>query len=135
MNSTIQKVLDKLKKYPDAKYTNTNDLITVDPKDNKGFSVTLGVGPREFIVSADGWHEHFDKDEEEKALNCFVFLLSNMCRLKIEYKGEKPKTYTLESFENGQWIGDSTTGLFNLKFWKPTRVEYLQNGLIAYKNP
>jgi hypothetical protein len=130
MNSTIQKVVDKLKKYPDTKFTNTDDSITVDPKDDKGFSVTLRVGLREFIVSADFWHEHFDKDEEEKALNCFAFLLSDVCRLRIEYKGEKPKTWTLESFENGQWIGDSTTGLFNLKFWQPTRVEYFQNGLI-----
>jgi len=130
MNTTIQKIIDKLKKYPDAKYTNTDDQITVDPKDDKGFSVTLGVGPREFIVSADFWHEHFDKDEEEKALNCFAFLLSDVCRLRIEFKGEKPKTWTLESFENGQWIGDSTTGLFNFKFWQPTRVEYFQNGLI-----
>ncbi len=63
MNSSIQTIIDKLKKYPGVKYTNTDDSITVDPKDDKGFSVTLGVGPREFIVSADFWHEHFDKDE------------------------------------------------------------------------
>ncbi len=130
MNTTIEKVIDKLKKYPDVKYTNTDDSITVDPKDDKGFSVTLGVGPREFIVSADFWHEHFDKDEEEKALNCLALLLSDICRLRIEYKGEKPKSWTLESLENGQWIGDSTTGLFNFKFWQPTRTEYFQNGLI-----
>lgn len=68
MNPTIKKVIDKLKKYPETKYSNTDDLLTVDPKDDKGFAVTIGVGPREFIVSADFWHEHFDKDEEEKAL-------------------------------------------------------------------
>jgi hypothetical protein len=110
MNSTIQIIIDKLKKYPDVKYTNTDDLITIAPKGDKGFSVTFEVGPREFIVSADFWHEHFDKGEEDKALNCFAFLLSDACRLRIEYKGEKPKTWMLESYENGLWLGDSTTG-------------------------
>jgi len=130
MNSTIRKIIDKLQTYPEVKYTNTEDLVTVDPKDDKGFSVTLGVGPREFIVSSDFWHEHFDKDEEDKALDCFSFMLSDACRLKIEYKGEKPKSWTIESFQNGQWTGDSTTGLFSFRFWQPTRVEYFQNGLI-----
>ena len=128
MNPTIQKIINKLQKYPEVKYTNTDDLITVDPKDDKGFSVSLGVGPREFIVSSDFWHEHFDQEDE--ALDCFSFMLSDACRLKIEYKGEKPKSWTIESFQNGRWTADSTTGLFNFKFWQPTRVEYFQNGLI-----
>ena len=130
MNSTIKKVIDKLTKYQDVKYNHTDSELTIEPMDEKGFAVTIGANHREIVVSADFWHEHFDKSDEEKALNCFAFLLSDSCRLKVEYKGEKPKTWTLESFENGQWIGDSTTGLFNLKFWQPTRVEYLQNGLI-----
>ncbi|MFM7856582.1 MAG: hypothetical protein ACKO96_32825 [Flammeovirgaceae bacterium] len=130
MNSTIKKVVDKLTKYPDVKYNHTDSELTIEPTDKKGFAVTIGANHREIVVSADFWHEHFDNSDEEKALNCFAFLLSDSCRLKIEYKGEKPKTWTLESFENGQWIGDSTTGLFNPKFWQPTRVEYLQNGLI-----
>ena len=129
MNSTIEKIIEKLKKYPETNFTYTDELITVEPQDEKGFSVTLGVG-REFIVSADFWHEHFDKDEEDNALDCFSFLLSDACRLRIEYKGEKPKKWTLESFENNEWIQDSTTGIFNLKFWAPTRIEYRQNNLI-----
>jgi len=130
MNSAIEKIIDKLNKYPDVKFTKTDGSITVEPKDNKGFAVTLEVGLKEFIISADFWHEHFDRDDEENALNCFGFLLSDACRLKIVFRGEKPKTWTVESFENGKWTEDSTTGLFNIKFWQPTRVEYLQNGLI-----
>jgi len=129
-NQTIQIIIEKLKKYPDVSYTTTENSITVDPKNEKGFSVSMGVGPREIIVSSDFWHEHFDKDEEDKALDCFAFMLSDSCRLKVEYRGQKPKRWTIESFENGNWIGDSTTGQFNINFWSPTRTEYFQNDLI-----
>jgi len=129
-NQTIQIIIEKLKKYPDVSYTTTENSITVDSKNEKGFSVSMGVGPREIIVSSDFWHEHFDKDEEDKALDCFAFMLSDSCRLKVEYRGQKPKRWTIESFENGNWIGDSTTGQFNINFWSPTRTEYFQNDLI-----
>lgn len=130
MSSAIEKLINKLKNYPDVKYTYADNLITVEPKDENGFTVSLGIGHREYIVSSDFWHEHFDKDEEEKALNCFAFMLSDSCRLKIEYKGEKPETWTIESFEDNKWVGDSATGLFNFQVWKPTRIQYLQNDII-----
>lgn len=84
-NPTIQKLIDKFEKYPDVKYSHTDDTITFEPKDKNGFAVTLGVGPRDIIVSSDFWHEHFDNDEEDKALNCFAFMLSDSCRLRIDY--------------------------------------------------
>lgn len=132
-NPAIQKLIEKLRKYPEVTYSSTDDSITVHPKDGKGFSVSLGVGPRDIIVSADFWPEHFDKDEEDKALDCFAFMLSDSCRLKIEYRGEKPKLWRIESLEDGNWISDSTTGLFNLEFWSPTRTEYFQNDIIKTK--
>ena len=130
MNSTIKKVIDKLTKYPDIKYNYTDNELNIEPKDEKGFSVSIGANHREIVVSSDFWHEHFDNDEEEKALNCFAFMLSDSCRLKIEYKGDKPKTWTIESYENNEWVSDSTTGLFNLKFWLPTKIEYRQNNFL-----
>lgn len=130
MNSAIEKIVNKLRKYPDLKFTVADDMIIVDPKDDKGFSVALKAKAEEFVVSADFWHEHFDKEEEEMALSCFVFLLSDACRLRVKFRGKQPETWTVESFENGQWVADETTGLFNLKFWQPTRVEYFQNRVI-----
>ena len=128
-NQTIQKIIERLKKYQEVKYSATDDTITVDPKNEKGFSVSMWVGPRDIIVSSDFWHEHFDKDNEDEAMNCFAFMLSDSCRLKVDYRGQKPKRWTIEYFEDGNWIGDSTTGLLNLNFWSPTRTEYFQNDL------
>jgi hypothetical protein len=119
MNTTIQKVIDKLRKYPDIKFTNTDDLITVDPQNDRGFAVTLDVGGQELVVWADSWHEHFAFGEEDNALNCFAFLLSDACRISVKYRGEEPVSWTLESFKDGEWISDSTIGVFNFKFWQP----------------
>jgi len=116
INSTIQKLIDKFEKYPDVYYSHTDDTITFEPKGKNGFIVSLGVGPRDIIVSSDFWHEHFDKDEEDKALNCFAFLLSDRCRLRIDFKGEKPKRWTIESWENGAWASEAATGLFGINF-------------------
>lgn len=129
-NQTIQKVIEKLREYPEVTYSTTDDSITVNPRDENGFLVSLGVGPRDIIVSSDFWHEHFDNDEVDKALDCFAFMLSDSCRLTIEYRGQKPKRWTMESFENGHWMRYSTTGLFNFNFWSPTRTEHFQNRLI-----
>jgi hypothetical protein len=133
-NPAIEEIIEKLKKYPLVKYSSTNNAIKVEPKDEKGFVVSLEVKPGEIIVSSDVWHEHFDKDQEDEALNCFAFMLSNSCRLKIEYRGQKPKRWTIESFENGNWISDSTTGLFNFNFWSPKRTAYFQNNIIRTRD-
>jgi len=37
----------------------------------------------------------------------------------------------VESLENGKWVADRETGLFIFPFWKPKKVCYLQNNLIA----
>jgi hypothetical protein len=134
MTNLIQIVIEKLKKYPQVTYSSTDDSITVEPKNEKGFSVSLGVGSRDIIVSSDFWHEHFEKEEADKALDCFAFMLSDSCRLRIEYRGKKAKRWTIESFENGNWMSDSTTGLLNFNFWSPTRTEYFQNDLIKTRD-
>ncbi|MBL7840608.1 MAG: hypothetical protein JNJ75_10740 [Cyclobacteriaceae bacterium] len=132
---TIQKLIDLLKRYPGVKYYVSPNSFTVEPTNEKGFAVTIDVGPRESIVSSGFWHEHFDKGEEEQALNCFGFMLSDACRLRIDYRGEKPKRWTLEAWVSGNWITDSTMAVFNINFWSPKRTEYLQNDLIKLRSP
>jgi hypothetical protein len=130
MINPIQTIIEKLKKYPEATYSSTDDSITVEPKDEKGFAVSIDVGPREIMVHAGFWHEHFDIDNTAEALDCFAFLLSDSCRLRVDYRGDKPKRWTIESFQNGSWIGDSETGVLNFNFWSPKRTEYFENNLI-----
>ncbi|AUC84794.1 hypothetical protein CW731_05570 [Polaribacter sp. ALD11] len=129
MTKTINKIVSRLKKYPEAEYELNAESITVNPNNENGFPVTLtDNGNENFTVAFDFWHEEFYNEND--ALNCFAFGLSKDCRLKLTKKGNKPIKWTVESIENGIWKEDSTTGLFNLSFWKKSKFEFLQNDLI-----
>ena len=129
MNKTINEVISRLKKYPEAEYELNAESITVNPNNENGFPVTLtDNGNENFTVAFDFWHEEFDNEND--ALNCFAFGLSKDCRLKLTKKGNKPIKWTVESIENGVWKEDSSTGLVNLTFWKKPEFEFLQNDLI-----
>ena len=123
-------VLDKVRhslktKHPDLRYTDANGTIVVHAPSPGGFDVSISEG---LVVGFDGWHEHFDA--EEKALRCFAFGFSGQCRLKVTLRGQFAHKWTLETLENGQWVEDSTTGLLLFPFWRPSRVEYRQNGIL-----
>jgi len=129
MSKTIKEIVNRLKKYPEAKYELNSESITVNPKNKNGFPVALSDnGNGNFTVAFDFWHEEFDNEND--ALNCFAFGLSKDCRLKLTKKGNRPIKWTVESNENGNWKEDSTTGLFNFSFWKKAEYEFLQNDLI-----
>jgi len=129
MSKTIDKIVEKLKNHPDCDYELFDNSLTVKPNDDKGFPVTITAHEdNAFMVAYDFWHEEFDKENE--ALNCFVFGLTTECRLKLTKRGQKPFKWTVEYNDKGTWKEDSTTGVFNLAFWKSTNIEYLQNNLI-----
>ena len=129
MNKTINEIVNRLKKYPEAEYELNAESITVNPKNENGFPVSLtDNGKGNFTVAFDFWHEEFDNEND--ALNCFAFGLSKDCRLKLTKKGNRPIKWTVESKENGIWKEDRTTGLFNLTFWKKSEFEFLRNNLI-----
>jgi len=124
----IDEIKSRLSKYPNAKYECNASSITVLPGSENGFTVMLSLNHGGYTVSFDGWHEDF-KDKEE-ALDCFAFGLSDECRLKEYRRGSFPYKWTVESFVNGRWLQDSTTGLFLFPFWRRPRVRYLQNNLL-----
>lgn len=129
MSKTIDEILIGLKKYPEAEYELNAESITVNPTSENGFPVTFSDnGDGSFTVAFDFWHEDFD--DENEALNCFAFGLSKDCRLRLTKKGNRPIKWTVESYANGNWKEYSTTGLFNLSFWKKAEYEFLQNDLI-----
>ncbi len=129
----IQKIKEKLEKYPDVSFEETASDITILPKDSSGFLVNLWKDDREIIVSFEAWHEHFDRSDEAEALNCFAFGLSEHCRLKVYSKDGKDYRWTLQTkdLETNEWHFGGTTMVFRLiKFWKRKQVRYLQNSFI-----
>ncbi len=125
----IERILERLTKYPDLDYESTPDNVTILPVNQGGFSVSFQIDGDQYQVNLGGWHEHFDDADE--ALNCFTFGLSSECRLKITSCGKIPCRWTVQSKENGEWVDDSTTGLLFFPFWKARSVSYKQNKHIS----
>ena len=127
--NVIEEIEARLQKYPHAKYESAADSISVFPTSDDGFTVNLVVHQNSYTVSFNGWHEDFQNVEE--ALNCFAFGLSSDCRLKEYRRGRYAYKWTVEAKENGEWVADSSTGLFLFPFWLKKESRYLQNKLIA----
>ena len=131
--SAIQRIKDKLVKYPQVKYVVTTTSIVVYPLSSNGFAVSLHTSrpssEHRYTVHFDGWHEDFESEEE--ALNCFAFGLSDSCRLRVAKRGRRRYRWTVEAFTDGGWREDSTVGLFMFPFWRQRVIVYLQNDLIA----
>lgn len=128
----IEEIKSRLSKYPDVRMESDASSVTVLPVSAEGFSVALtenlGNG---YTVSFEGWHEEFGDAEE--AMNVFALGLSDECRLREYRCGRFPYKWTVEFWEDGQWMEQSTTGLFFFPFWLKSEVRYLQNKLLSRK--
>jgi hypothetical protein len=128
--TAIEKIESKLQKYPSARYATADGTITVEPATTAGFSVWLTEKNPGYTVGYDGWHDEFD--EEEDALAAFAFGLSDDCRLKVVKRGDAECAWIVEGKDDdGQWRGDSTTGLLLTPFWRKKSIMYRQNNLIT----
>ena len=126
--NAIEEIKARLQKYPQARYEFGKRWIRVLPACDKGFAVELIAGRNRSEVYFKGWHESFADPEE--AFNCFAFGLSSDCRLRVFQRGSFEYNWTVEYNEEGEWIEDSTTGLFLIPFWRRKRIVYLQNNLL-----
>lgn len=121
----IERILERLTKYPELDFEVTPSNVTIIPENKNGFEVSFQIDRDRYQVNLGGWHDHFDDAEE--ALDCFSFGLSSKCRLKITSRGNFPCVWTVQSLENGEWVDDSSTGLLFFPFWKAKTVSYKQN--------
>lgn len=53
MSTLIERIKEKLTKYPRCKYTATTTYLETEPADG-GFSVGVRIGNGEFVVNFDG---------------------------------------------------------------------------------
>lgn len=128
----IEEVRHRLQRYPMLKYRENGDLITVDPINECGFSVSMGIHRNEFIVSFDGWHEHFKTEDE--ALNCFAYGLSEQCRLKVHRTQGFEYCWTLEHLSDTGWKSVSSTIRLFFPFWRKRDIIYRQNSILSASN-
>ncbi len=126
--NAISAIQDKLSKYNELKYNIENNCITIDAPTKTGFTVWLTENNPGFTVGFDGWHEEFS--DQDEALDCFAFGLSDQCRLKVTKRGDFSYNWVVESKIDNQWVEDSESGLIFVPFWKKKSVIYLTNSII-----
>jgi len=126
----FHEIKTKLEKYPDVTIEEKESHICALAETEDGFDVWFTEDEREYTVGFSCWHEHFDKNELEEALNCFAWGLSEVCRLKVYSRAGSEYKWIVQSFEADHWVNFSTTSLFNFSFWKKTGITYKKNGLI-----
>ena len=127
---------DILAHHPEVKHAWSIDddedhcILDIPKQSDDGFDITVEVFPNEIVVSADGPHIRFDdikiiEDTVRDVLGLVRDMLSPAMRVVEQVSNEKPYKWHLESFHDGKWIREDTTGiLFYNYFGKKTKNIY-----------
>jgi len=120
----IDTVREQLVNYPGVRYEIVGRTIQVSAVSVDGFVVSLSQASSGCTLNFEGWHEEFESATE--AMNCFLFGLSEKCRLKVVKRGVDHK-WVVQEQKDGQWRDFSAVGLLLFPFWCRPRERYLQN--------
>ena len=118
----------KLAAYPSITYEADDRSIAVPPASPEGFTVSLELEGPGCIVFYEGWHQHFESEEE--ALNCFGLGLTSACRLRVYRRGGRAYRWTMQYLKEGRWWFGGTVGLLFFPFWRRREVVVLRNDRI-----
>ena len=129
--TVIEKIKEKITKLADLEITEESiNSITVKPKHEKSFPVSLVYQQEKYFLYFKAWNAIYTTEEE--ALDAFAFGLSDDCRLQVISFGETEYKWILEYRENGKWIKESETAIQLFPFWQKKRVNYYQNKVILH---
>ena len=135
----VAQLVELLQGHPDLKLDVFGGTVTVEPRTDDGFTVSLTEGAGEWVVTFggvgfDGWHKRFTS--EDAALDWFAFGLSDGCRLRVRYRGRCPYSWTLEEWTEGEWraVGTTTSRML-FPPWRRPRDEYHQNTIFSAAEP
>jgi hypothetical protein len=126
--NAVDRIVEKLQKYPAIRHEHTQNNITVLPSSEDGFTVSLDERESGCTVHFHGWHETFNSIDE--AINCFAFGLSEACRLVVFRRGSVDYRWQLQHFVEAGWRKESEVGLLFFPFWRRRTERILQNHLL-----
>jgi len=126
--TAIEKIIELLQEHPDLKYQVEGNTITVEAPSATGFCVWMSEEPGEYVVGYEGWHGHYETEDD--ALAHFFLGLSDSCRLKVSRRGNINYWWTVECRTESGWAKVSTTGRLFFPFWRRKEVVYRQNSVI-----
>jgi hypothetical protein len=124
--SVIDRAVKALRAEGIATFDASEDEVSLAPSAPDGFRVTLRIrGPDAYEVHCDGWIESFPRPED--AFDCFLFALSDRCRLRITLRGATPVRWQVLRREYGIWALGPVRRRRLVPFWRRSRVEHRQN--------
>jgi hypothetical protein len=123
----IVRIREKLKQYPALEVEYGKDYVRVEAPSPEGFPVSFHLEGNGAHVRLAGWREYFESEGD--ALECFGFAFTERCRLRVESRGKKDCSWTLELFDEGAWHEDLSVGLRIRPVLGKKRMRYLQNRL------
>jgi len=124
----ISSIEETLQKHPNITYTTSLRHLEVPAQTRNGFRVWIQQQSRHHTVGFEKWHKGFTN--AESALNCFMFGLSDACRLRVLSCGGVDYKWQVQHRLGGRWITDSETGMLLYPFWGKRRERFLQNNII-----
>jgi hypothetical protein len=125
----LDEILKILQQYPQAKYECGDNFVRIPPCSTEGFEVAVEqVWENHFMVSLGRWRQDFYTAQE--AVECFLFGLTNRCRLKVESKNSVPFRWTVEQWSDPSWSERSTCATWSYRFLTPPTTAYYQNDLL-----
>ncbi len=126
----LDAVRSRIRNYDQLSIVERETAVEITPPNDDGFRITvIQLSRQATVVFGEGWHEIIADPHE--AAECVAFGLSDKCRLRTTYRGDKPYQWALEHFEDGEWREVTCVGWFALAFWRPKRITYRQNRIAA----
>jgi len=125
-------IKNKLKNFNNISYNTEDNILTVFPKKNTGFTVSFVITDKKYYVYYDVWNVEFKNIND--AIDCFAFGLTNQCRLKVKSRGSKDYKWVLEYNDKGDWKEYSYTSVINLNLFGQKNTRYLTNDIIKNIN-
>ena len=130
----IDQILNRLKDLPDIPIVHRENILLIEPKNEKGFRVLLEDNSEQFTVFCDLW-SYDQLFHYEDAAKFFLFALTAAARLLVKERNQKRYWLLLESCIEGIWGGLEITFLPKYySIWKQKKLYYLQNDWVDIEN-
>jgi hypothetical protein len=127
----LKQFLENLKMMvPDVFLSIENNAIIFEPVSDDGFPVEISGDGDEFMIACDFWHVHISG--MDNAINLFLTMLSDSCKMRLEFRGDVLYKMDLEISEDERFGRLPESIILNLPIGEK-RIEYLQNDV--FKHP
>ena len=134
MPSVIEQAVKALRAQGAAGVEATEAAVVVPASDADGFTAMLRVhGEHAFEVTCEGWSERFSRAED--AYDCFLFVLSDGCRLRVTLRGATPVGWQLERREYGFWVPGHAVKRRLVPIWRRALTVHRQNRVFQSSPP